>query len=384
MSIIYYHPLGFDNCDSVQGTTYANHGIGKLDYGGNKMPLYAMCDGEVGFCGTYSDNVSCCAISCSENGLGETFYIRYLHGDYLVNTGDLVKQGQLIGYSSDHGSPQSYHLHIDFSTSPLFFDPVQGILNINNRTFTYKGTSLPIREDVDLNLVNNWMITNGAGGSLCGFCWLVMASKLEIISPDTPTYDSRMDVSKKMNLSENDWLAIYGMWQYEEGGIFTGGDSYEVAAGISEWVIRVFRNRLIAGASISEICLWNSGQPGRAAAEQKGKLVDEETRAFIRNIILGNNYFYVEKLALQYRYTLDSRYRIDDDDLWQRHLYAADTFSGASSIDDVRWTTLAAIPFQHGGYFFMEGEFSEEVRQLWNDGFYSSNPYFNQEANNDN
>ena len=82
MSILYYHPLGMDNYDTVTGTTYSNHGLGKLDYSGNNMPIYSMCDGEVAFWGLYTDGVSCCAISCSENGLNTTFYIRYLHGVY--------------------------------------------------------------------------------------------------------------------------------------------------------------------------------------------------------------------------------------------------------------------------------------------------------------
>jgi hypothetical protein len=76
-----------------------------------------------------------------------------------------------------------------------------------------------------------------------------------------------MDASRILtSLSDpnsEDWLPIYGMWKYEEGGIFTGESDYEKAAGISEWVVRVFRNRLIAGTSIDSICLWNSGLPGR-------------------------------------------------------------------------------------------------------------------------
>ena len=379
MSILYYHPLGMDNYDTVTGTTYSNHGLGKLDYDGNNMPIYSMCDGEVAFCGLYTDGVSCCAISCSENGLNTTFYIRYLHGVYQVQTGDQVARGQLIGYTSDVGSSGEYHLHLDFSTSANDFIPVEVALN-NNRTFTYNGNTYPIRDNVDLNQVRDWMNVNGAGGNRCGYCWLVMASTAEIITPGILNYDERMDVSKRINLSDRDWLAIYGMWQYEEGGIFDHGDAYEIAAGISEWVVRVTRNRLLAGVSLDDICRWNwdpnSGQwvPGRARAEQLGQQVNEETRQFIRNIILGNNYYYAEQIALQYRYTQDP-YAVHDDILWQRHLYAADTFSGAGSMSGVRWITMAAIPFW-AGYFFMEGAFSEAVQRQWNNNFYPNNPYF--------
>lgn len=380
MSILYYHPLGMDNYDTVTGTTYSNHGLGKLDFGGNNMPIYSMCDGEVAFCGLYTDGTSCCAISCSENGLNTTFYIRYIHGIYQVQVGDQVTRGQLIGYTSDIGAkPGQYHLHLDFSTTPNSFIPVEVELN-NDRTFTYNGRTYPIRDSVDLGQVKQWMLANGAGGNKCGYCWLVMASAAEIITPGGLYYDERMDVSKKINLSERDWLAIYGMWQYEEGGIFEHGDAYEIAAGISEWVVRVTRNRLLAGVPLDNICLWNwdpnTGQwvPGRARAEQLGQQVNEETRQFIKNIILGNNYYYAEQIALQYRYTQDP-YAVHDDVLWQRHLYAADTFSGASSPSGVRWITMAAIPFW-AGYFFMEGAFSEAVQRQWNNNFYPNNPYF--------
>lgn len=380
MSILYYHPLGEENY-TVQATTYYGHGIGKLDFPVTNQPIYAMCDGTVAFCGTYSDGVSCCAISCYDNGLNTTFYIRYLHGIYNVQAGDNVIRGQCIGQSSDVGSEGSYHLHIDFSQSAINFIPVQGDINFTNKTFIYNGISFPLLEDINYNAVQNWMNINGAGGNLCGFCWLVIASKLEIITPSSSTYDPRMDASRILtSLSDpnsEDWLPIYGMWKYEEGGIFTGESDYEKAAGISEWVVRVFRNRLIAGTSIDSICLWNSGLPGRTQATALGKQVDEETREFIRNIILGNNYFYVESLALKYRYRDDNSYSIDDDELWQRHLYAADTFYGAGVPNAPRWLTLAVIPSSFCGYFYMEGVFSENVQILWNQGYFYENPYFN-------
>lgn len=376
MSILYYHPLGMDNYDTVTGTTYSNHGLGKLDFGGNNMPIYSMCDGEVAFCGLYTDGTSCCAISCSENGLNTTFYIRYIHGVYQVQVGDQVTRGQLIGYTSDIGAePGQYHLHLDFSTTPNDFIPVEVELN-NDRTFTYSGHIYPIRDSVDLGQVRQWMLVNGAGGNRCGYCWLVMASAAEIITPEGLYYDERMDVSKRMNLSERDWLAIYGMWQYEEGGIFEHGDAYEIAAGITEWVVRVFRNRLLAGDSIDSICCWDDGisKPGRALAESYGQYVNEEVKQFIRNIILGNNYFYAEVIALQYRWTR-SPYAIEEDDLWQRHAYAADTFYGTSDLNVINDITVAAIPF-YAGYFIMNAHLSPIVQRQWNNNFYPNNPYF--------
>ena len=145
MALMYYHPLGNDNY-TITGTTYSGHGIGKLDFPGNQMPLYAMCDGVVAFCGLYTavgnnPAVSCCAIQCEDNGLGITFYIRYLHGVYNVSVGDNVVRGQLIGYSSDVGSPGSYHLHLDFSAVPNNFYPIQGIIDFQQKTFLYNNNN---------------------------------------------------------------------------------------------------------------------------------------------------------------------------------------------------------------------------------------------------
>ena len=373
MGVKFFHPLGKENYNK-EGKSYNSngkpHGVGKLDYSGDNMPLYAMCDGTISYCGTYRDGVSCCALECTENGLGITFYIRYLHGIYEVSQGQTVKKGDLLGYSSNVGSDGA-HLHIDFSLIPNGFQPVQG--NLDGTNFIYNNKSYSLISDVDLEQINKWYEQNGAGDGKIGYCWLVMASKLEEVSGGLEVgtgYDERVDITKKINLTENDWNAIYGMWKYEEGGIFEH-DDYEVAAGISEWVMRVFRNRLIAGSSIESICLWNSGQPGRAKAESLGKQVDQNTKDLIRKIISGNNLGLIEKLAQKYPYPTGQN---TNDPTWKAHLYAADTFSGGSS--SPRWPnkTLALIPFNHGGYFRMEAEFSGAVRKLWDQGFFNPNP----------
>lgn len=102
-------------------TTYSGHGRNKLDFGAPKgTPIYSMTDGIVNFSGIYNDGVSACVIVSQGYGnLGglSNLYIRYLHGEYSVKTGDTVLQGQQIGTVSDIGSPGSYHLHLDFQSN---------------------------------------------------------------------------------------------------------------------------------------------------------------------------------------------------------------------------------------------------------------------------
>ena len=373
MGVKFFHPLGKENHDK-EGNSYNSggkpHGVGKLDYSGDNMPLYAMCDGTIAYCGTYNDGTSCCALECTENGLGITFYIRYIHGIYDVSQGQTVKKGDLLGHSSNVGS-NGAHLHIDFSLIPNGFQPVQG--NLDGTNFIYNSQSYPLISEVDLDKVNKWYEQNGAGDGKIGYCWLVMASKLEEVSGSLEVgtgYDERVDMTKKRTFTDSDWNAIYGIWAYEQNGIFED-DEYEVAAGITEWIIRVFRNRLVSGTSIDDICKWDpKNNSNRAMMEPLSKLVDQNTKDFIKKIISGYNFGYVEKLAQKYPYPEGQDI---NDPTWKAKLYAACTFSGGKKPRQPE-LTLAVVPFNHGGKFMMEAQLTTAVRKLWNEGFFNPNP----------
>lgn len=405
MSIYYYHPLGSRVKTFPRNIgnyyTYLNadrtHAAGELDLGVTfGEPQYAMCDGVITAAGYWADgkNTTYAILECkgSENGLGETFYIRYLHGDYTVKTGDVVRAGDKIGTTSNHGYTTGPHLHIGFSEKPTGArDPaVSGKLSVENgkHYYTYKGKKLAIDDDlkIDWNLIDAWKGQLGCSYDDIGYCWLVMASELkyrkkEVIpssssSPSStkpsfpsssssysPIYNKTMDMSSKLK-TDNDWLALYGMLQYEEAGLASQLNT-DISKAICEWVIRVFRNRLFSGISIRNICLWNSNQPGYNTAVDLGKKLPQKARSFCKDIISGYDYFYVEKVAQQYKFYGTKNW---SQEKWFNRLYSADTFSGGSS---ARWpdVTLAAVPFSGGPRFYMEGEFTNEVSlKFWPNG----------------
>lgn len=206
MSILYYHPLGEKATEiqhnSTNYSTYAGHGAGAVDIvAGKGTPIYAMCNGVVTV-GAYTDikegddwdtqngydyvGTTYCILKCSEteNGLGMSdFRIRYLHGDYLVKTGDIVKKGQQIGTVHSHGQSTGYHLHIDFVTKENNnSNPIVGVLSNNNTTFIRDGKTYKInKEKIDWDLIESFKSKAPSNANPMGYCWLVMAYKDLII-----------------------------------------------------------------------------------------------------------------------------------------------------------------------------------------------------------
>ncbi len=91
MSHYFYYPLPDlldENGQYLSGHipfSYVSHGAGKVDIYGNSTPIYAMCDGTIMAINSFSDgNLNLCQ-ECSDNALGKTFYIRYLHGIWDEN-----------------------------------------------------------------------------------------------------------------------------------------------------------------------------------------------------------------------------------------------------------------------------------------------------------
>ena len=394
MGKYYYHPLG-ENAPNVNiFTGHSERDAGKLDFNYNDSsiegtPFYAMADGEIVFCGSWNDGNVAIVQKCNDSRLGITFYIRYLHG---INNqellGTVVKKGTELGKISNNGGKYQSHLHIDFSLESNGYSPVLGKLNrsdINNMSWEYTysdGTkkTFNLSSKVDNNIITNWEAQEGHSGDIIGYLWLVFAQAPQYLTPSSSSvYKGAIDVSEKFS-SDSDWDALYGMLAYEESVLFDEFETNEEARAILEWIVRVFRNRLFSGSSINSICLWNSGEPGCAIAEQKASQVPENIRQFAKNIISGKDYFLVEKYAKKYKYG-----DWPNEDKWYDRLYSADTFYGGSS---ARWpeSTLAALPFSYGPYFFFEGEFTNEVlSKFWpngtgNDSAYP-NPYRTQHQN---
>ena len=118
MAYKFYFPLNMKPEDAKMNTR-GGHGCGKLDIPASHTETYAMCDGKIARVGTYSDGSTVCALECTQSGLGITFYIRYLHGNYTVKEGQQVKRGDLLGYTDSIGGGSiGDHLHIDFSAVP--------------------------------------------------------------------------------------------------------------------------------------------------------------------------------------------------------------------------------------------------------------------------
>lgn len=363
MSIYYYHPLGDyaktyeRNIDHYYTYSGGYHVAGEIDVGVTTgVAQYAMCDGIITSAGKWNDGygTTYAILECkaNQNGLNDTFYIRYLHGDYTVKTGQIVKAGDKIGTTASHGDVTGPHLHIGFSHSKNGYrDPtVTGKLQIRNgkHYYIYKNKEYPIDDDlnIDWNLIEQWKAQLKVTNNDIGYCWLVLASEFKEIKAGNTVINKTMDVSSKFK-NENDWLALYGLLQSEEGQIAKNLKDEKNAA-IFEWVVRVARNRLFSGITIQQLPLWGGGQDYNSCVAL-GKNLPSEARKFAKNIISGQDYFYVEKVAQNYRWSETKNWSKEK---WFNRLYSATQFCGGSTHNG--YLPLAAIPFAYGPYFFMQ------------------------------
>lgn len=373
MSIYYYHPLGDfagkwpQSTDKYNTYPHSYHVAGELDMQIEMgTPQYAMCDGIIVSTGVWPNksNTTYATLECkgSQNGLGETFYIRYLHGDYTVKVGQSVKAGDKIGTTAMHGNVTGSHLHLGFTHSRNGFrDPtVTGELKIkdNHHYYIYNGKEYALDDDkVDWNLIEDWKKQLGVGNNDIGYCWLVMASKFVKLEPNSASTNKKLDVSSSFK-SDNDWMALYGLLQSEEGQVAKNLKDEKNAA-IFEWVVRVARNRLFSGITIQQLPLWGGGQDYNSCVAL-GKNLPSEARKFARNIISGQDYFYVEKVAQNYRWSETKSWSKEK---WFNRLYSATQFCGGSTHNG--YLPLAAIPFAYGPYFFMQCP-NDTSSRVWN------------------
>ena len=366
-----------NNSERVHGAkTYSNHGVGKLDfYASPGDVVRSMTNGKVLKAGKDSSTeYTSCDILVSGDywkpNSVDGLVIRYYHiVDFPVSVGDVVNQGDILGYVDEKQvGTTGAHLHLDFcnyvdGTYYLGKGPNLMGPRLNTEQLTYEQEQA----------ISLWQGQHGSNNGW-GRCWEVIATPA-VYQEQSQNSDSTMNAFEKLKLTDDDMLAVYGMLLYEESGCAkritdAGGidsaDEKDVA--ICEWVVRCFRNRLICGSSISDICAWDRGNPGIIKAKNFGRRISDIMREFCLNIIKGNNYFFVEKVAKKYFYDGLNEGGITEN--WYNHLYAACMFYGGV---DRGYQTLAAIPFSDGT-FAMEGGFNKKVQKYWNQGFFI-NPY---------
>ena len=114
---------------SCNGDPHTGVDIGSANGASDGAAVYAMDSGKVIFAGTYSGNCygqPGCSGSNKSYGLG----VEIDHGNgyttiyghlskRIVNTGDEVEQGQLIGYVGNTGNSSAPHLHLSLKNKEL-------------------------------------------------------------------------------------------------------------------------------------------------------------------------------------------------------------------------------------------------------------------------
>lgn len=103
------------------GTTHQNvHtgiDIGALEPGVKGDPIYAVADGEIIRVGTTTSSGSSILVLDLPNTNDTAVY---QHAEFIVGEGTTVKEGDIIGYMSDIGTPGEVHLHFEIRQDGLY------------------------------------------------------------------------------------------------------------------------------------------------------------------------------------------------------------------------------------------------------------------------
>lgn len=138
------HPLGdFSQDPNYSYYSYPGHTSGaiqdtSLDYNAPEgTPVYAMMNGVIAWQGTDYGGGNMIKLKSTDNSYsrisGNPLYLRYMHlSQILVKTDQVVKTGDLIGYSGNTGAyTTGAHLHLDMSingNNPLQYPPIDGTI----------------------------------------------------------------------------------------------------------------------------------------------------------------------------------------------------------------------------------------------------------------
>ena len=90
--------------------------IGALKQGEKGDPLYAVADGTITRNGT--TNSGSTIVIQTLPGTNDTAV--YQHGDFTVEVGTVVQQGDQIGTMADNGTPGNVHLHFEIRQDGLY------------------------------------------------------------------------------------------------------------------------------------------------------------------------------------------------------------------------------------------------------------------------
>lgn len=100
-------------------------------------PIYAVADGKimrVGETGSKSSILELDLPNTNDTAV-------YQHAEFIVKVGDYVKEGDIIGYMSDIGTPGRVHLHFEIRQDGLYAGPNGGGVLVNPLDYltdTYK------------------------------------------------------------------------------------------------------------------------------------------------------------------------------------------------------------------------------------------------------
>ena len=100
-------------------------------------PIYAVADGKimrVGETGSKSSILELDLPNTNDTAV-------YQHAEFIVKVGDYVKEGDIIGYMSDIGTPGRVHLHFEIRQDGLYAGPKGGGVLVNPLDYltdTYK------------------------------------------------------------------------------------------------------------------------------------------------------------------------------------------------------------------------------------------------------
>ena len=93
--------------------------IGAMEPGVKGDPIYAVEDGEILRVGTTGSGSSILEQDLPNSN--DTAV--YQHGDFVVEAGDTVERGEVIGYMSDIGTPGQVHLHFEVRDDGQYAGP---------------------------------------------------------------------------------------------------------------------------------------------------------------------------------------------------------------------------------------------------------------------